>query len=79
MQNLGITSFDDYVTKVPSMSYISIGPGTPDLFSCAASPDGGNPNYANTSATGFFVDDMSVSWYGVQPDLPLPRYGAHRC
>ena len=70
MQNLGITSFDDYVTKVPSMSYISIGPGTQIFFMRGVS-DGSNPNYANTSATGFFVDDMSVSWYGVQPDLHL--------
>jgi outer membrane receptor for ferrienterochelin and colicin len=70
MQNLGITSFDDYVTKVPSMSYISIGPGTQIFFMRGVS-DGINPNYANTSATGFFVDDMSVSWYGVQPDLHI--------
>jgi outer membrane receptor protein involved in Fe transport len=33
--------------------------------------DGSNPNYSNTSATGFFIDDMSLSWQGVQPDLHL--------
>ena len=33
--------------------------------------DGSNPNYANTSSTGFFVDDMSMSESGAQPDLHL--------
>jgi iron complex outermembrane receptor protein len=70
LQNLAITSFDDYAQKVPSISFISVGPGTQVLVMRGAS-DGSNPNYANTSATGFFVDDMSVSWFGVQPDLHL--------
>ena len=70
MQNLGITSFDDYAQKVPSISFISVGPGT-QLFVMRGVSDGSNPNYANTSATGFFVDDMSMSWIGVQPDLHL--------
>ena len=56
--------------RIPSISFISIGPGTQVLVMRGAS-DGSNPNYANTSATGFFVDDMSVSWFGVQPDLHL--------
>src|SRR3984885_2396672 len=70
MQDLGITSFDDYAQKVPSISYISIGPGT-QLFVMRGVSDGSNPNYSNTSATGFFVDDMSMSASGVQPDLHL--------
>jgi outer membrane receptor protein involved in Fe transport len=70
VQNLGITQFDDYATKVPSISFISIGPGTQTFFMRGVS-DGSNPNYANSSATGFFLDDNSLSWYGVQPDLHL--------
>ena len=70
MQNLGITGFDDYAQKVPSISFISTGPGT-QLFVMRGVSDGSNPNYANASATGFFVDDMSMSWQGVQPDLHL--------
>ncbi len=70
MQNLGITGFEDYAEKVPSISFISVGPGT-QLFVMRGVSDGSNPNYANTSATGFFVDDMSMSWSGVQPDLHL--------
>src|SRR5882724_5166242 len=70
MQNLGIANFDDYAQKVPSISFISVGPGT-QLFVMRGVSDGSNPNYANTSATGFFIDDMSMSWAGVQPDLHL--------
>jgi iron complex outermembrane receptor protein len=70
IQNLGITGFDDYAQKVPSISFISEGPGT-QLFVMRGVSDGSNPNYSNASATGFFIDDMSLSWQGVQPDLHL--------
>ncbi len=70
IQNLGIAQFDDYAEKVPSISFISVGPGT-QLFVMRGVSDGSNPNYANSSATGFFVDDMSTSWFGTQPDLHL--------
>ena len=56
--------------RIPSISFISTGPGTQVLVMRGVS-DGSNPNYANTSSTGFFVDDMSLSWFGVQPDLHL--------
>jgi outer membrane receptor protein involved in Fe transport len=70
LQNLAITQFEDYAEKVPSISFISVGPGT-QLFVMRGVSDGSNPNYANSSATGFFVDDMSTSWFGTQPDLHL--------
>jgi len=70
LQNLGISGFDDYAAKVPSISFISEGPGT-QFFVMRGVSDGSNPNYSNTSATGFFIDDMSLSWQGVQPDLHL--------
>src|ERR1700731_860605 len=70
MQNLGIAGFDDYAEKVPSISFISEGPGA-QFFVMRGVSDGSNPNYSNTSATGFFIDDMSLSWQGVQPDLHL--------
>ena len=69
-ENLAINNMDDYLQKVPSISYISTGPGT-QLFVMRGVSDGSNPNYANTSSTGFFVDDMSMSYGGAQPDLHL--------
>ncbi len=70
LQNLGIARFDDYAYKVPSISFNTIGPGT-QVFFCRGVSDGSNGNYATTSATGFFLDDSSLSWFGVQPDLHL--------
>lgn len=70
IQNLGIVRFDDYAYKTPSISFVSIGPGTQTFYIRGVS-DGTNPNYSNTSATGFFLDDASLSWDAVQPDLHL--------
>jgi iron complex outermembrane recepter protein len=70
IQNLGIVQFDDYAYKIPSISFISVGPGTQVFFLRGVS-DGSNPNYANSSSTGFFLDDSSLSWYAAQPDLHL--------
>jgi iron complex outermembrane recepter protein len=70
LQNLGVVRFDDFAYKVPSMTFNSIGPGT-QVFFCRGVSDGSNGNYANTSATGVFLDDSSLSWFGVVPDLHL--------
>ena len=70
LQHLAIAGLDDYAQKVPSISFISEGPGT-QLFVMRGVSDGSNPNYANTSSTGFFVDDLSMSESGAQPDLHL--------
>ncbi|MBV8495605.1 MAG: TonB-dependent receptor [Gammaproteobacteria bacterium] len=70
LQNLAISNMDDYLQKVPSISYISTGPGT-QLFVMRGVSDGSNPNYANSASTGFFVDDMSMNDAGTQPDLHL--------
>jgi iron complex outermembrane receptor protein len=70
MSHLAIEGFDDFAEKVPSISFISVGPGT-QFFVIRGASDGSNPTYSNSSATGFFVDDSSTSWAGVQPDLHL--------
>jgi iron complex outermembrane receptor protein len=70
LQNLGIGRFDDFAYKVPSMTFNSIGPGT-QVFFCRGVSDGSNGNYANTSATAVLLDDSSLSWFGVVPDLHL--------
>lgn len=70
LENLGIGRFDDFAYKVPSMTFNSIGPGT-QVFFCRGVSDGSNGNYANTSATAVLLDDSSLSWFGVVPDLHL--------
>jgi iron complex outermembrane recepter protein len=68
LENLQISRFEDYAMKSPSVSFISTGPATQMFFMRGVS-DGSNPNVVNTSSTGFFVDDMSMSFYGTIPDL----------
>jgi hypothetical protein len=76
MQNLALSGFDDFAEKVPSISFISVGPGT-QLFVMRGVSDGSNPNYSNTSATGFFVDDMSMSWARRSAGPASLRHRAH--
>ncbi|MBV9698477.1 MAG: TonB-dependent receptor [Gammaproteobacteria bacterium] len=68
LQNLAISNFDDYARQLPSVSFISEGPGS-QLFVMRGASDGSNPDYPNTSVTGYFIDDMSMSASGAQPDL----------
>ena len=68
LQNLGISQFEDYATRTPSISFVSAGPGT-QTFVMRGVSDGSNPNYANTATTAFLVDDMSMNYYGTTPDL----------
>ena len=70
MQKLAISQFEDYATITPSVSFISAGPGSQTLVMRGVS-DGSNPNYANTAATLFLLDDMSMNYQGVLPDLHL--------
>ena len=68
LQNLAISQFEDYVTMTPSLSFVSAGPGTQTLVMRGVS-DGSNPNYSNTATTAFLVDDMSMNFGGITPDL----------
>ncbi|MEA3109623.1 MAG: iron complex outerrane recepter protein [Gammaproteobacteria bacterium] len=68
LQNQAISQFEDYVTKTPSISFVSAGPGT-QTFSMRGVSDGTNPNYPNAATTAFMLDDMSMNYYGTTPDL----------
>jgi iron complex outermembrane recepter protein len=68
LQNLNIAQFEDYATITPSISFVSAGPGT-QTFVMRGVSDGSNPNYAAAATTLFLLDDMSMNYYGVTPDL----------
>ncbi len=70
IERLAIAQFEDYANRTPSISYISIGPGTQYFFMRGVS-DGSNPNASNTATTGMFLDDLSVGYYGSIPDLHM--------
>ena len=75
LENLDIEKFEDYANRSPSISYVSIGPGTQYFFMRGVS-DGSNSWIGNTSTTGMFLDDLSVSYEGYIPDLHV--YDAER-
>jgi iron complex outermembrane recepter protein len=70
IENLNITQFEDYASRSPSISYISIGPGYQQFFMRGVS-DGSNPNVSNTSTTGLYLDEQSLSYFGGIPDLHM--------
>ena len=70
LQNLAITKVEDYATRTPSISIISIGPGGQYLFMRGAS-DGSNPEATANSIAGFFLNDISLGYYGGIPDLHM--------
>lgn len=70
IENLAITHFEDFATKMPTVSFVSDGP-TEQTFYMRGVSDGSSANAANTSTTGYFLDDASTSYYGEIPDLHL--------
>jgi iron complex outermembrane recepter protein len=70
LQNLAIAKVEDYAMRTPSISMISIGPGGQYLFMRGAS-DGSNPEATSGSISGFFLNDISLGYYGGIPDLHM--------
>jgi iron complex outermembrane recepter protein len=70
IENLSITHFEDFATKMPTVSFVSDGP-TEQTFYMRGVSDGSSANASNTSTTGYFLDDASTSYYGEIPDLHL--------
>jgi iron complex outermembrane recepter protein len=70
IENLNINQFEDYATRSVSISYISIGPGYQQFFMRGVS-DGSSPNVANSSTTGMYLDEQSLSYFGGIPDLHM--------
>ncbi len=70
IEQLNINQFEDYASRSPSISYISIGPGYQQFFMRGVS-DGSNPNVSNTSTTGLYLDEQSLSYFGGIPDLHM--------
>jgi outer membrane receptor protein involved in Fe transport len=70
LERLAISKVEDYAMRTPSISMISIGPGGQYLFMRGAS-DGSNPEVPANSIAGFFLNDVSLGYYGGIPDLHM--------
>ena len=70
IEKLAITQFEDYANRSPSISFISAGPGSQYFFMRGAS-DGSNPAVTSNSIAGYFLNDVSLGYYGGIPDLHM--------
>jgi outer membrane receptor protein involved in Fe transport/tetratricopeptide (TPR) repeat protein len=72
LQNLDVARIEDFALHSPSISVTSTGPGGQRLFIRGAS-DGSDANFghSNISTIAFLLDDLSLGFYGHDPDLHL--------
>jgi len=71
LEQLQVSSFDDYAKFLPSVSFQSSGPGQAQLyFRGIASTAGGSALHAGPdSATGQYLDETPITTIGNSPDL----------
>lgn len=70
LTDLDLTRFQSLAAHLPSVSMVSLGP-TEQTFNMRGVSDGASANAADTSTTGYFLDDASTSYYDTIPDLHL--------
>ena len=75
LQNLGIVRFDDYAYRVPSISFISIGPGTQTFYMRGVSAAGGTNAEGNHS----FSTTARSAGSGYSPTCTSTISSASRC
>jgi len=73
LEQLQVSSFDDYAKFLPSVSFQSSGPGQAQLyFRGIASTAGGSALHAGPdSATGQYLDETPITTIGNSPDLHI--------
>ena len=60
LQNLGITDLEDYVQMFPNVSYISLGPGTGNIYIRGIS-SGGESSLGSTPNVAIYLDEQPVT------------------
>lgn len=68
LENLGVQRFEDFVAFAPSVSFVSSGPGTQNMFMRGVS-DGSNPNRPNTATSTLYLDEQPLTVGGTVVDL----------
>jgi iron complex outermembrane recepter protein len=61
LEQLQVTSFDDYAKFLPSLSYKSLGPSQAELFFRGISSGGGGLHAGYLPTTGIYLDEMPVT------------------
>jgi iron complex outermembrane receptor protein len=71
IDELGITSFDDYAAMLPTVSFSGIGPGTNRIFMRGAA-DGGDGNASGSQpSVGVYLDEQPVTAIGANLDVHI--------
>ena len=71
LDELGITSFDDYAAMLPTVSFTGIGPGTNRIFMRGAA-DGGDGNVSGSQpSVGVYLDEQPVTAIGANLDIHI--------
>jgi outer membrane receptor protein involved in Fe transport len=71
LDQLGITSFDEYAAMLPTVSFTGIGPGTNRIYMRGAS-DGGDGNVSGSQpSVGLYLDEQPVTAIGANLDIHI--------
>ena len=71
LDELGITSFDDYAAMLPTVSFSGIGPGTNRIYMRGAA-DGGDGNSSGSQpSVGLYLDEQPVTAIGANLDIHI--------
>ena len=71
LEQLQVSSFDDYVKFLPSVSYQSLGPGQAQLFFRGISSGGDGLHAGSLPATGTYLDETPVTTIGNTLDVHM--------
>jgi iron complex outermembrane recepter protein len=69
LEQLQVTSFDDYAKFLPSLSYKSLGPSQAELFFRGISSGGGGLHAGYLPTTGLYLDEIPVTTIAGSLDL----------
>src|ERR1700736_3865396 len=69
LEQLQVSSFDDYAKFLPSVSFQSTGPGQAQLYFRGISSGGDGLHSGSESATGLYLDETPVTTIGNSLDL----------
>jgi len=71
IEELGITSFDDYAAMLPTVSFAGNGPGTNRIYMRGAA-DGGDGNSSGSQpSVGLYLDEQPVTAIGANLDIHI--------
>ena len=69
LEELQVSSFDDYAKFLPSVSFQSLGPGQAQLYFRGIASGGDGLHAGSASATGLYLDETPVTTIGNSVDL----------